>query len=121
MHVSLTPELENRVKAKVQSGLYNNASDVVREALRFMDSHAEWVVEINRARFAPQTRSAPASFLNRRDSAVVDQPVSLGRSLFQCAGCSLAAAAMSAWPRAMPPSLAGTWECDSTRRPACSA
>lgn len=34
MHVSLTPELEDAVKAKVASGLYNNASEVVREALR---------------------------------------------------------------------------------------
>ncbi len=34
MHISLTPELENAVKAKVSSGLYNNASEVVREALR---------------------------------------------------------------------------------------
>lgn len=34
MHVSLTPELENAVKAKVATGLYNNASEVVREALR---------------------------------------------------------------------------------------
>ncbi len=34
MHISLTPELENAVKAKVRSGLYNNASEVVREALR---------------------------------------------------------------------------------------
>ena len=34
LHVSLTPELEKAVKAKVASGLYNNASEVVREALR---------------------------------------------------------------------------------------
>ena len=34
MHISLTPELENAVKAKVESGLYNNASEVIREALR---------------------------------------------------------------------------------------
>ena len=34
MHISLTPELENIVKMKVESGLYNNASEVVREALR---------------------------------------------------------------------------------------
>ena len=34
MHVSLTPELESRVKAKVESGLYNNASEVIRDALR---------------------------------------------------------------------------------------
>jgi antitoxin ParD1/3/4 len=36
MHVSLTPELEELVKEKVASGLYNNASEVVREALRLM-------------------------------------------------------------------------------------
>lgn len=34
MHISLTPELEDAVKAKVKSGLYNNASEVIREALR---------------------------------------------------------------------------------------
>jgi antitoxin ParD1/3/4 len=36
MHVSLTPELERRIKSKVDSGLYNNASEVVRESLRLM-------------------------------------------------------------------------------------
>ena len=36
MHVSLTPELENQVKRRVDSGLYNNASEVVRESLRLM-------------------------------------------------------------------------------------
>tara|TARA_R110000850_G_scaffold37421_8_gene98552 strand:+ start:1948 stop:2190 length:243 start_codon:yes stop_codon:yes gene_type:complete len=34
MNVSLTPELESAVKRKVASGLYNNASEVIREALR---------------------------------------------------------------------------------------
>jgi antitoxin ParD1/3/4 len=34
MHVSLTPKLEKMVKDKVNSGLYNNASEVIREALR---------------------------------------------------------------------------------------
>ena len=34
MHISLTPELEDAVKAKVASAFYNNASEVVREALR---------------------------------------------------------------------------------------
>lgn len=36
MHISLTPELENHVRRKVESGLYNNASEVVRESLRLM-------------------------------------------------------------------------------------
>jgi antitoxin ParD1/3/4 len=34
MNISLTPELESAVKAKVASGLYNNASEIIREALR---------------------------------------------------------------------------------------
>lgn len=34
MHVSLTDRLEAWVREKVDSGLYNNASEVVREALR---------------------------------------------------------------------------------------
>ena len=36
MNVSLTPELENLVNAKVNSGLYNSASEVIREALRLL-------------------------------------------------------------------------------------
>ena len=34
MHVSLTDKLDEYVKSKVASGLYNNASEVIREALR---------------------------------------------------------------------------------------
>jgi predicted nucleotidyltransferase len=34
MNVSLTVELEKYVRHKVASGLYNNASEVIREALR---------------------------------------------------------------------------------------
>jgi putative addiction module CopG family antidote len=34
MNVSLTDELEKMVGEKVKSGLYNNASEVVRDALR---------------------------------------------------------------------------------------
>ncbi len=37
MHVSLTPYLEELVRDKVKSGLYNSSSEVVREALRLMD------------------------------------------------------------------------------------
>jgi antitoxin ParD1/3/4 len=39
MNVSLTAELENFVSAKVQSGRYNSASEVVREALRLLEEH----------------------------------------------------------------------------------
>lgn len=37
MNVNLTPQLEELVRAKVASGLYTSASEVVREALRLMD------------------------------------------------------------------------------------
>src|SRR5207253_7439705 len=36
MNVSLTPELEKYVRRKVTSGLYNNASEVIRQALRLL-------------------------------------------------------------------------------------
>jgi antitoxin ParD1/3/4 len=39
MNVSLTTELENFVSAKVDSGRYNSASEVVREALRLLEEH----------------------------------------------------------------------------------
>lgn len=37
MNVNLTPALEELVRAKVASGMYTSASEVVREALRLMD------------------------------------------------------------------------------------
>ena len=37
MNVSLTPELEKFVAAKVESGRYTSASEVVREALRLLE------------------------------------------------------------------------------------
>ena len=36
MNVNLTRELEQLVQRKVESGLYNNQSEVVREALRLL-------------------------------------------------------------------------------------
>ncbi|MGC2656406.1 MAG: type II toxin-antitoxin system ParD family antitoxin [Bryobacteraceae bacterium] len=39
MNVSLTPELEKFVSAKVGTGRYNSASEVVREALRLLEEH----------------------------------------------------------------------------------
>jgi antitoxin ParD1/3/4 len=39
MNVSLTPELDNFVAGKVESGRYTSASEVVREALRLLEEH----------------------------------------------------------------------------------
>lgn len=46
MHISLTPELEQAVKAKVAAGLYDNASEVIREALRqtlLREQENQWI------------------------------------------------------------------------------
>jgi antitoxin ParD1/3/4 len=48
VHVSLTKTLEELVRKKVASGLYNNASEVVREALRLMAAQDE----VNRIKLA---------------------------------------------------------------------
>jgi len=37
MNMLLTPYLEEQVKLKVESGLYNSVSEVIREALRLLD------------------------------------------------------------------------------------
>ncbi len=37
INVNLTPQLEDMFRKKVASGLYNSASEVVREALRLME------------------------------------------------------------------------------------
>ncbi|MDA7632776.1 type II toxin-antitoxin system ParD family antitoxin [bacterium] len=47
MPISLTPELEKAVKQKVDSGLYNNASEVIREALRISlkkETENDWLM-----------------------------------------------------------------------------
>ena len=57
MHVSLTPELEGLIKNKVESGLYNNASEVIREAIRFMEMNQDIVMQmkLDRLRMHLQT------------------------------------------------------------------
>jgi len=63
MNVSLTPELERRISARVDSGLYSTASEVVREALRrLFESEAEH--ERLRARFEEEIRE-PIEELDR--------------------------------------------------------
>ena len=41
MNVSLTEELGEFVKARVSTGRYSSASEVVREALRLMERHEQ--------------------------------------------------------------------------------
>ena len=41
MNVELTPELEQLIRSKVDSGRYSSASEVVGEALRLLDKRDE--------------------------------------------------------------------------------
>jgi len=55
MNVSLTPELEKFVSNKVQSGLYNSASEVIRQALRLLvEQDAEQRVKLEALRSSIQ-------------------------------------------------------------------
>lgn len=71
MNVSLTPELERFVDAKVESGLYNNASEVVREGLRLLKEQDEvrlrWREQIERG------------WLDAQAGRVVDGPATMAR------------------------------------------
>jgi len=62
MNVSLTPELEELVNEKVRSGLYQTASEVVREALRLLKQRD------HEARRADQQAGLAASADQRRST-----------------------------------------------------
>ena len=48
MNVSLTPELERLINDKVDTGSYQTASEVVREALRLLKLRDEGLVQLRR-------------------------------------------------------------------------
>jgi len=76
MHISLTAKLESRVKAKVESGLYNNASEVIREALRFMDTHEDWIHEVKLARLREQLQVGSEQ-LDRGEGIAIESKAAL--------------------------------------------
>jgi antitoxin ParD1/3/4 len=57
MNISLTPKLEGFVRAKVKTGGYNNASEVVREALRLLQREEEDIRERKVARLRRALRA----------------------------------------------------------------
>jgi antitoxin ParD1/3/4 len=46
MNVSLTPELEKLVEEKVKTGMYQTASEVVREALRLLKERDQRLADL---------------------------------------------------------------------------
>jgi antitoxin ParD1/3/4 len=78
MHISLTSHLEEFVKAKVATGLYNNASEVIREALRFMETHEEWIYQIKLDRLRQEVakgaeQAERGEFVHQSVSEVIDE------------------------------------------------
>jgi antitoxin ParD1/3/4 len=71
MHLSLTPKLEKYVKAKIDDGLYNNASEVVREALRLMQEH-EALRRLKRERLKKAIAKGEADLANGRFTDIKD-------------------------------------------------
>jgi putative addiction module CopG family antidote len=68
MNVSLTPRLEEIVRRKVASGLYNNASEVIREALRLL-------VDRDGAGDAVRTVAPPGKDVLRTRLAALEKPL----------------------------------------------
>src|SRR5215216_1844616 len=85
MNVSLTPRLEAMIREKVESGMYNNASEVVREALRLLEQHdrerrlreelAIGVAQLERGEGIPVTPELIARIKrNAADDLTADRP-----------------------------------------------
>lgn len=78
MNVSLTPRLEELIREKVESGLYNNASEVVREALRllqqrdreqrFRDELAIGLAQIERGETVPWNSELLATLIRESEA-----------------------------------------------------
>ncbi len=49
MHINLSPEMEQFLLRKVETGFYANASEVVRDAIRRMHDEDEKVAALQRA------------------------------------------------------------------------
>ena len=70
MNISLNPHFEELVKGKVESGLYNSVSEVMREALRLLeerDQLRDLRLEALRSEIQKGINSGEASPLNIED------------------------------------------------------
>lgn len=73
MNVSITDELASYVRKKVKSGRYNNASEVVRDALRRMEED-----DANALRLAQPTAEALVANLTEQQAETIRQRVRIG-------------------------------------------
>jgi antitoxin ParD1/3/4 len=71
MNVSLTPELEQLVAEKVESGRYTSASEVIREALRLLEEQDQ--LRQNRLAAVRQKIDRGLAQLDRGEGIPADQ------------------------------------------------
>ncbi|WP_395018650.1 type II toxin-antitoxin system ParD family antitoxin [Dongia sp.] len=69
--MSLTPKLEDLVREKVESGLYNNASEVIREALRLMHEF-DAVQQLKLERLRKELAIGEADLATGRKTVIAD-------------------------------------------------
>ena len=82
MNVSLTPKLEELIHQKVSSGLYNSASEVVREGLRLLEEQdrlREMRLEELRKEIAIGIEQADQGKTTPFDETMVEQIIADGR------------------------------------------
>ena len=82
MNVSLTPELERLINDKVDTGSYQTASEVVREALRLLKLRDEGLVQLRRdvqAGFDQIDRGEFAEYAARSASKLASRVKARGR------------------------------------------
>jgi len=76
MNVSLTPTLEKLVQQQVESGLYNNASEVIRDALRLLkerqDMQRKKLKRLNAALKKGEDAYAAGDFVRLRSDEEID-------------------------------------------------
>ena len=91
MNVSLTPKLEELIHQKVSSGLYNSASEVVREGLRLLEEQdrlREMRLEELRKEIAIGIEQADQGKTQPFDEAMVEQIIAEGRKRLAAQGKS---------------------------------
>ena len=80
MNISLTPKLEKLVNDRVKSGLYTSASEVIREALRLLDSRDRGMTQQLRADAEAGLRQLDAGQSRPFDDNAVERIKKAGRA-----------------------------------------
>jgi antitoxin ParD1/3/4 len=80
MNISLTPQLEKLVQDRVKSGLYTSASEVIREALRLLDSRDRGMAQQLRTDVEAGLRQLDAGQSRTFDDDAVERIKKAGRA-----------------------------------------